>query len=81
MFHLERKHLPLRVLVLLFFSILKQTLFSFVRVMLKGSSGPWLFTQRSQCLLQAVTTEVSGNCDHLYVFGRKLVTVTVFTHS
>jgi len=28
--------------------------------MLKGNSGHWLCTQRRQCLLQAVTTEVSG---------------------
>ena len=74
MFHLKRKHFPLRILVL-FFQYSETDFVSFVRVMLKGSSGPWLFTQRSQCLLQAVTTEVSGNCDHLYVFGRKLVTV------
>ena len=28
--------------------------------MLKGNSGRWLCIQRRQCLLQAVTTEVSG---------------------
>ena len=29
--------------------------------MLKENSGHWQYTQRRQCLLQAVMTEVSGN--------------------
>ena len=43
-----------------FKSLQIQTSFSYVRVMLKENCGLWLCTQRSQCLLQAVMTEVLG---------------------
>lgn len=43
-----------------FKSLQIQTSFSYVRVMLKENCGLWLCTQRNQCLLQAVMTEVLG---------------------